>query len=104
MFFLAESAQVAEKGPALQEAEIHFDEQPECRALHEEVLRRFGAFLQEALRAVSAAEVGSYSELLITLLGTFGKSVARRGLSQPSASRWARACAEMPSAYMDIGS
>lgn len=102
VFFLAESAQVAEMGPALQEAEIYFDEQPEHHTLREQALRRFATFLQEALPAVPAAEVGFYSELLVTVLGTVGKSIARRGLPPSLVSRWARACAKMLSEYMNV--
>jgi AcrR family transcriptional regulator len=104
LYFLAESADVAEMGGALQEAEIFFDfeDQPEHRALLEEVFQRFNDFLRQALPGVPSARVEVCTELLMTVLESVGKSIARRGLSQSAVGRWADDCAQMVSDYLGI--
>jgi AcrR family transcriptional regulator len=100
LFFLAESADVAEMGAALQQAEIYFDEQPENVALGEQVLQRFGAFVSDALPATSRARVELATQMIVTVLESVGKAVARRGLSQRLVRKWARECAAMLANYV----
>ena len=95
MFFLAESADVAEMGRVLDEVEIYFEDQPELRALDAQVLHRFTLFVRDALPAASDAESQFSAQLIITVLESVGKAVARRGLSAKAVSRWARECVEM---------
>src|SRR5262249_13997374 len=95
MFFTAEADAVAEMGPALHEAEIYFEDQPEYRELERQVLARFTAFAGQALPGASRARVELSAQLIVTVLETVGKSVARRGLSRRMVGRWADECAEM---------
>jgi len=96
LFFVAESSDVAEMGAALQEAEIYFADQPEYRAMEDQVLRRFAAFVRDALSpGASTSQVEFFAQLLVTVLESVGKSVASRGHPRHVVSRWARECAEM---------
>jgi AcrR family transcriptional regulator len=102
LFFLAESADVAEMGAALQEAEIYFDDQPEYRALEELVLQRFAALLRSALPSATAAHIEFSTQMMVTVLENVGKAVARRSLPQSAVRRWARECAEMLSNHLGL--
>jgi AcrR family transcriptional regulator len=95
MFFAAEAEDVAEMGATLHEAELYFEDQPEYRALETVVLRRFAAFVREALPHVSVRKGTFFAQLIVTVLENVGKAVARQELSRRSVSRWADECATM---------
>jgi AcrR family transcriptional regulator len=95
MFFLAESADVAEMGTALHEAEIYFDDQPEYRARDQQVIRAFTAFVRQVLRGAPVSQVEFSAQLIVTVLESVGKAVARRGLDQRMVIGWAESCARM---------
>lgn len=101
-FFLAESSDVAQMGVALQEAEIYFDEQPEHRALDEQVVQRFATFMAEALPDASRSHVEFAARLIVTVLESVGKSIARRGLGHREVHRWADECAAMLAEYVGL--
>ena len=80
-FFQAESEEIAEMGSILQEAELYFADQPEYRAMDTLVLNRFTRFVREALpRKTPRSRVKFGTQVLITLLESVGRSVARRKL------------------------
>jgi AcrR family transcriptional regulator len=101
LFFLSESAEVAEMGAALQDAEIFFRNQPEHRAINEQVFLRFTRFIREALPPGAAPSRVEFSaQMLITVLESVGRAVAGLGISKPEVHRWALACAEMVADYL----
>lgn len=95
MFFVQESADVAEMGAALQDAEIFFADQPEHRALNEQVLDRFILFVRQVLPGLSAAEARFRAQLIVVSFESIGKAIASMSLSNRELRRWARACADM---------
>jgi AcrR family transcriptional regulator len=102
LFFVAESADVAEMGGALQEAEIYFEDQPEYRKLEDLVLQRFTSFLRAALPGTTAGQVEFSAQIVITVLENVGKAIARRKLPQSTVRRWARECAQMLSDHLGL--
>jgi AcrR family transcriptional regulator len=101
-FFLAESAEVAEMGAALQEAEIHFSAEPEHRALDDLVRARFEAFLESALPSASRSRAPFAAALVITVLESTGRSVAAQRLAPRQVTRWAHACADMLASHLSL--
>ncbi len=95
LFFFEESAEVAQMGAALQDAEIFFSDQPEHRAMQEKVLRRFTRFVREVSPGASAAQARFGARLLVVTLESVGRSVAGMRLSRREISRWSSACADM---------
>lgn len=96
LFFHAESQEQREMGSALQEAELWFADQPEYRAMNEQVRLRLMRFVREALpRGASRSRAEFGTDVLITVLESVGKSVSARPLSRRSLDRWAKACADM---------
>jgi AcrR family transcriptional regulator len=91
-FFRVEAEDVANLGSALHDIELFFERQPEQRALEQQVLRRFGKL---APRSTFDAE------LLVTVIESVGKAVAKRPLAARQRDRWARATAEMVAAFVD---
>lgn len=102
MFFLQESADVAEMGAALQEAEVFFADQPEYHAMNAKVLRRFTRFVREALPEARAADVRFGARLLVVTLESVGKTVASMRLSKREVRRWSKACAGMLSDQLGL--
>lgn len=94
-FFSAESADVAQMGVALQEAEMYFDDQPEHQAFETQVVERFATLVRGALPKASRSHVEFAAHLIVTALESVGKSVARRKLGQQEINRWADECAAM---------
>jgi AcrR family transcriptional regulator len=102
MFFLQESAEAAEMGAALQEAEIFFAGQPEYRALDAKVEARFTRFVRASIPETSNATARFKARLLITVLESTGKSVAAMGLSRREVHRWSRACSDMLADHLGL--
>jgi AcrR family transcriptional regulator len=96
MFFDAESREHREMGAQLADAESAFAEQPEVRALNEQVRQRFVRFVRDALpRGTRRARVELGADVLMTVLESVGKSVSVRPLSRRALARWATTCADM---------
>jgi AcrR family transcriptional regulator len=93
-FFVVESEEVREMGPAL-DVEVFFADQPEYRAMNEQVLRRFVRFVRAALPGSSPSRVEFSARFLIAVLESVGRATARLGLPKRQVVRWARHCAEM---------
>lgn len=102
MFFLAESKDVAELGSALQDAEPFFADQPEAQAMGRAVLDRLITFVRTVSPDVSEAEASYRAQFVITVLESVGKSVARSRPTTRIAARWARDCAALVSARLDL--
>lgn len=103
LFFLSESADVAEMGPLLQGAEVLCGDRPERRAMNELVMRRARRFVREALPLKTPrARVKLGAELLVTVLESVGRSVARQRLSPRDVRRWGAACADMVADYLGL--
>jgi hypothetical protein len=95
MFFVQESADVAQMGPALQDAEIFFADQPEYQSLNEQVLQRFTLFVRQVLPGLSASEARFRAQLIVVSLESIGKTIASLSLPRRQLRRWARECAGM---------
>lgn len=95
LYFVAEATEVAEMGAALQEAEIFFADEPEHRRIDRAVADRFAAFVAEALPRASPARIAFATRMLITVLESVGRSVARMGLPAAEVRRWSDDCAQM---------
>jgi AcrR family transcriptional regulator len=90
-YFRVEAHDVGAMGCSLQDVELFFEGQPEQRALEARVLQRFSALTR-----------GSKfnAELLVTVLEAVGKAIAHRKLTARQRDRWARATADMVSAFV----
>jgi hypothetical protein len=65
------------------------------QAFNEQVLIRFMRFVREALPAnTPASRVEFGTQLLLTVLESVGRSVARRNLPRHAVDKWARVCAD----------
>jgi AcrR family transcriptional regulator len=103
LFFSAESEEVAEMGSVLQDAEIFFADEPEHRAMNEQVLARFTRFVREMLPArASRARVEFGAQVLVTVLESVGRSVAARKLPRRTVDRWATTCADMVADFLGL--
>jgi AcrR family transcriptional regulator len=102
LFFLAESEEVAEMGPALQDAEIFFADQPEHHAMNEVALHRFTRFVREELPGKSTSHVVFGAQFLVTVIESVGRTVAGLRLPKRTVRRWARACADMVADHLGL--
>jgi AcrR family transcriptional regulator len=103
LYFRAESEDVATMGSALQDAEIHFANEPEHRAMDARVLARFRRFVRQALpEGTPRSHVAFGTDLLVTTLESVGRSVAGRRLPRRAVDHWASVCAEMVSAAVGL--
>jgi hypothetical protein len=96
MFIDTEAREQREMGAQLANAESAFAEQPEVRALNEQVRQRFVRFVRDAMPwGTRSARVELGADLLMTVLESVGKSVSVRPLSRRALDRWATTCADM---------
>lgn len=102
MYFQQESAEVAEMGAALKEAEIFFAGQPEYRAMNELVLERFTRFVREALPGTPMSRARFAARMIVTVLENTGRMVADLRLSRREINHWSRACVDMLADYFDL--
>jgi AcrR family transcriptional regulator len=102
MFFLQETSDVSDYGPALQQAEIYFADQPEYRTMNRKILERFTLFLRRAQPKTATGQATFGARLLVTMLDSVGRAVAAMQLPRAEVNRWAQACADMIADHLGL--
>jgi AcrR family transcriptional regulator len=103
LFFRSETEDVAQMGPSAREVDEYFKDDPQHRALNEQVSRRFTQFVREAMpKRTKQAQVEFVTQLLVTVIESVGRSIALYQLPPPLLADWAGASADMLADYMGL--